>query len=315
MADPQPQVGMEHAQADVEQAPGTQLSDDATRPPWADGQSHPPEPATDILADKVIVLSFRNLQLKRIGALQDKLIGLSMAREPLLPDHADRVDETLRAYAQALRDYETLSVNALPTIPIGARLVGSMGTAGEEREITIPRTFGDRVAKLALKTFPGLEAFMFSLGSHRAMLRLLPGDSRNPLEWELLTKSFRIVSQRLSVNLGPSSAVDMMEESCGKLGFRELDQQGRLRRAEKQALTQRILMGIFGGIALICPVLVMVLYPSRNTNLVTVSVATILFAFLLAFGASDGTGKDVLAATAAYTAVLVVFFGTSGSST
>lgn len=193
-----------------------------------------------------------------------------------------------------------------------------MGTAGEEREIRIPRTFGDRIIKLVLKTFPGLEAFVLSLEGQRAWFRLIPGDSiasRSLFESELLTKTFRIVSQRLSINLGPSSAVDMMEESCGKLGFRELDQQGRLRRAEKQALTQRILMGIFGGIALICPVLVMVLYPSRNTNLVTVSVATILFAFLLAIGASDGTGKDVLAATAAYTAVLVVFFGTSGSST
>lgn len=190
-----------------------------------------------------------------------------------------------------------------------------MGIAGEEREIRLPRTFGDRVIKLALKTFPGLEAFLFTLKAHRSMFILRPTASRNPLQWELLTKGLRIVSQAASINLGPSSAVDMMEESCGKLGFRELDQQGRLRRAEKQALTQRILMGVFGGIALICPVLVMVLYPSRNTNLVTVSVATILFAFLLAIGASDGTGKDVLAATAAYTAVLVVFFGTSGSST
>lgn len=193
-----------------------------------------------------------------------------------------------------------------------------MGIAGEEREIRIPRTFGDRVTKLALKTFPRLEAFMLFLDSHKAIFETIfrgPTAPKNAFQWELLTKSLNIVSQRASVNLGPSSAVDMMEESCGKLGFRELDQQGRLRRAEKQALTQRILMGIFGGIALICPVLVMVLYPSRNTNLVTVSVATILFAFLLAIGASDGTGKDVLAATAGYTAVLVVFFGTSGSST
>lgn len=97
MADAQAQVDMEHGQADVEQAPGTELSDDASHPPRADGQPHPPDPAS-ILADKIIVLSFRNLQLKRIGALQDKLIALSLAREPPLPDHTDRVDETLRAY-------------------------------------------------------------------------------------------------------------------------------------------------------------------------------------------------------------------------
>lgn len=182
-----------------------------------------------------------------------------------------------------------------------------MDTAGEEREITRSRTFRYRVAKFALKFLPGLEAYPNAF-SFLGVLRTIS-------QIELLTNSLDVLSQQLKTNGNPSSAVNIMEESCGKLGFRELDQQGRLRRARKQALTQRILMGIFGGIALICPVLVMVLYPSRNTNLVTVSIATILFAFLLAIGASDGTGKDVLAATAAYTAVLVVFFGTSGSST
>lgn len=177
-----------------------------------------------------------------------------------------------------------------------------MRVAGEERGIRRHETFGRRVTKIALKILPGLEAY----SSIRTLLPTITA-------MEILTES--MASKRGSINLGPSSVVDMMERLCGDLGFRELDQQGRLRRAEKQALTQRLLMGLFGGIALICPVLVMVLYPSRNTNLITVSIATIVFAFLLAIGASDGTGKDVLAATAAYTAVLVVFFGTSASST
>lgn len=175
-----------------------------------------------------------------------------------------------------------------------------MDTASEEREITRSRSFRYRVAKLALKILPGLETLSF-LGVLRTISQM-----------EVLSNHLDILSQQLSRSHNPSSAVNIMEESCGKLGFRELDKQGRLRREEKEALTRRILMGILGGIALICPVLVMVLYPSRNTNLVTVSVATIVFAFLLAVGASDGTGQDVLAATAAYTAVLVVFFGTSG---
>lgn len=204
--------------------------------------------------------------------------------------------------AQALRNYETLSVNAVPAIPIGARLVGSMAIAGEQRETTRHETFGKRVARKALIIFPGLEEYAI----FRSLLPIITAG-------ELLKES--LVFKRGALNLGPSLAVDVLEGLCGDLGLRELDQQERLRRAEKQALTQRLLMGLFGGIALICPVLVMVLYPSRNTNLITVSIATIVFAFLLAIGASDGTGKDVLAATAAYTAVLVVFFGTSGSST
>ena len=73
-------------------------------------------------------------------------------------------------------------------------------------------------------------------------------------------------------------------------------------------------MALFGGVALIAPIPIMVLRPTRNVSLVTTSVATILFALILAFGAQDSSGKDVLAATAAYAAVLVVFVGTSTST-
>lgn len=86
------------AQADVEQAPGKHYSDDASRPPRADGHLRRPDPTNNVIADKVVVLSFRNLQLKRIGDLQDKLIALSMAKQPLYSDHADSVDQALRAY-------------------------------------------------------------------------------------------------------------------------------------------------------------------------------------------------------------------------
>jgi hypothetical protein len=70
-------------------------------------------------------------------------------------------------------------------------------------------------------------------------------------------------------------------------------------------------MALFGGVSLIVPMLVMTLYPSQNTSLTTTSIATFIFAIALAIGATDTAGKDVLAATAAYAAVLVVFVGTS----
>jgi hypothetical protein len=73
-------------------------------------------------------------------------------------------------------------------------------------------------------------------------------------------------------------------------------------------------MALFGGIALIVPTVIMAKHPDTNFSLVTTAVATVLFALALAFGAKDSTGKDVLAATAAYSAVLVVFIGTSLSS-
>ena len=73
-------------------------------------------------------------------------------------------------------------------------------------------------------------------------------------------------------------------------------------------------MALFGGIALLGPVLVMALHPGRTIALVTVSIAIVLFAFVLAFMAKNMPGKDILAATAAYAAVLVVFVGTSSST-
>ena len=102
-----------------------------------------------------------------------------------------------------------------------------------------------------------------------------------------------------------------VEKEAGTLGFRELEQKGREQRSQRNAFTQRIVMAMFGGAALIGPMLIMTLHPSRNTSLITVSVATFLFALALAFIARDSAGKNVLAATAAYAAVLVVFVGTS----
>ncbi|KAK1757520.1 hypothetical protein QBC47DRAFT_376246 [Echria macrotheca] len=81
--------------------------------------------------------------------------------------------------------------------------------------------------------------------------------------------------------------------------------------ARKHAFVSRFVMALFGGIALIVPTVIMAKTQGINVSLITTSVAVVLFGIALAFGATDSTGKDVLAATAAYTAVLVVFVGTS----
>jgi hypothetical protein len=57
--------------------------------------------------------------------------------------------------------------------------------------------------------------------------------------------------------------------------------------------------------------LLMVPKYSRNTTLITTSVATVLFTWVLARFAHGMAGKDVLGAVAAYAAVFVVFVGTS----
>jgi len=93
--------------------------------------------------------------------------------------------------------------------------------------------------------------------------------------------------------------------------FRELNREIRLERQKESAYSERLWMGIFGGVALIGPMLLMVLHRDRNTSVITTSVATLLFAVLLTRTARELEGKDVLAATAAYAAVLVVFVGAS----
>jgi len=79
-----------------------------------------------------------------------------------------------------------------------------------------------------------------------------------------------------------------------------------------RAVTERLMYGILGGLALVVPMLVMVLHNTVLTALLTVSVATILFAALCAFYA-EIRPMQLVGATAAYAAVLVVFVGTTNS--
>ncbi|KAK0615108.1 hypothetical protein B0T17DRAFT_377576 [Bombardia bombarda] len=79
----------------------------------------------------------------------------------------------------------------------------------------------------------------------------------------------------------------------------------------RNATFSRLAMALFGGIALIAPTIIMAKYPGVNISLITTSVAVVIFSLVLAVGATKSTGKDILQATAAYTAVLVVFVGTS----
>jgi hypothetical protein len=103
--------------------------------------------------------------------------------------------------------------------------------------------------------------------------------------------------------------------------------------SESTQVLNHLAMAIVGGVSLIVPMLIMALHRSRATSLVTTSVAVTLFAVLLAiwpviskhfpwakkkvdFADLDETlgNKEVLLATAAYAAVLVVFVGASLST-
>lgn len=73
----------------------------------------------------------------------------------------------------------------------------------------------------------------------------------------------------------------------------------------------RLAMGIFGGLALLVPMMIMVLNPTKLTSLVTTTVCVLFVAMAVAATMDEAKPKDVFAAVAAYTAVLAVFVGTS----
>jgi hypothetical protein len=79
----------------------------------------------------------------------------------------------------------------------------------------------------------------------------------------------------------------------------------------------RIGMSIIGGVLLLAPMIVLsFLVKSRTWSLVATSLFVVAFALILALS-THATNQELVASTAAYSAVLVVFVGVAqpGSST
>ncbi|KAH8786454.1 hypothetical protein F5882DRAFT_439140 [Hyaloscypha sp. PMI_1271] len=74
---------------------------------------------------------------------------------------------------------------------------------------------------------------------------------------------------------------------------------------------QRLETSLLGGFAVVVPMLIMTLHPTLLTALLTTSLFVFAVAILIAVTMKTAEPKDVLGATAAYAAVLVVFVGTS----
>jgi hypothetical protein len=72
-------------------------------------------------------------------------------------------------------------------------------------------------------------------------------------------------------------------------------------------------MAAIGGLLLVVPMLIMANVPGKVSSLVTTCVALVIFSALIALFTELGP-HEILATTAAYAAVLVVFVGTSMSS-
>ncbi|KAI0547203.1 hypothetical protein F4679DRAFT_555166 [Xylaria curta] len=231
---------------------------------------------------RLAVLSFRSLQLYRIAKLQAELVkkqnslmnpphhSTSLLREeisgtkdqlrtePVKENSDEEIDGLLQRYADAIRNYETLS-----------------------QEVRFDsRTTYD---------------FLGGKGEFEVVGRT------NIARWK---KPQWLERSRLQFGTLP-------KYSIGPLGFRELDRARLLERNLLERIRSRFHMALFGGVALIAPVILMTLKPTLTVDLVTVSVSTALFSLVMVVFATDMSGKDVLTSTAGYAAVMVVFIGTS----
>jgi len=239
---------------------------------------------------KVVILNFKSLQLLRIKALQQELFSMQLRfmlggfTPEEYPSKLEHLDSTLHSYGKALSTYEVLAQNTLSAIPEGSSLFGAPEELIEKKEHS------------NTKVKPTLLDYIKRKPRHRP-----PKIYYAVKDWTQFTH-FR------------AGAVGGDYLLNGSLLYRELDDAGREARAEKKGVTERFSMALFGGVALMGPVLIMTLRPGRDISLITTSIAIILFALMLAFWARSTSGKDILAATAAYAAVLVVFIGTSSPS-
>lgn len=74
----------------------------------------------------------------------------------------------------------------------------------------------------------------------------------------------------------------------------------------------RLIVGLAGGAGMLVPMIIMAFATSRTARLLVVSLATIVFANFMAL--TSASKENVVAATAAYAAVMVVFIGSAESA-
>ena len=226
--------------------------------------------------DSVIILSFRSLQAQRIKELQEELYQISLEKVRRL--NAAPAEST---NIEGLEDDRHLD-----------HLLNVYGWSGA---LPARLTVTDDTVAAAIRNYETL--------SQEAVKPSSLIESRTS---SIIRHIFRLPKPNYDF-LGKA----ILKDPSSGLNLRELNKDIREAKMRKQAFSERIWMGALGGVAVIGPMLLMSLHRTLTTSLVTSSVATVLFTLVLALGARDLKGQEVLGAVAAYAAVLVVFIGTS----
>lgn len=77
-------------------------------------------------------------------------------------------------------------------------------------------------------------------------------------------------------------------------------------------IVKQVALAIIAGGSLLGPMILMTFYQGQHTRLIIVSVATVIFG--VAFAIVSRSMENILAGTAAYAAVMVVYIGTASGS-
>lgn len=104
-----------------------------------------------------------------------------------------------------------------------------------------------------------------------------------------------------------STALGTLLTTVGALFKRDVANLLKERFGNLSMTVDRILVGLAGGASILVPMIIMVFATSMTARLICVSVATIVFANFVAL--TSVSKENVVAATAAYAAVMVVFIG------
>ncbi len=101
--------------------------------------------------------------------------------------------------------------------------------------------------------------------------------------------------------------VTAVAQPCKSAWTQDTKAKHEVRGQKNREFISRVAMALFGGAALVVPLLITTLHP---TTLLTTSVIVFVVAVALEWLMEDAQPKDIVAATAASAAVLVVLVGT-----
>ncbi|KAM6527657.1 hypothetical protein FALCPG4_008708 [Fusarium falciforme] len=217
----------------------------------------------------------QRLNITRLGVNLVRLKSDIQRQGYATSDQSDRLTTTLRDYTTAVRDYEYL------------RNHQSLDQAETtRRKLLLQRYFQSR------------SDFNDPFQSHYSTFDERP-DKVDPLRWTLM----RYLPSRLTFS--------HHEKRERKKEY--LDGEPPKYVSAFVDRLVRFTIAITGGLFVVVPMIIMSIDESQVKSLVTVSVAVVVFALIVSFGVRV-SNIETLVSTATYSAVLVVFVGTSTGS-